>query len=247
MATRRTPKRPHANRGKTKLIENIPEHLRSPGRGHGLNRPFSWPGTDEIIPVREAIPRWMRTAGVPWDEAAAACEVDRGTVDSWLRQGARQNRLLSIGAITPDELSEYESLCLGFSAEVLRAAADVLIRWQSILERESRGGFTIARTTVVEKAVLNRQGQPTGLVERVTTTTTESARPDTQLIRWRMSKLMPRYRDRVEVVDGDGELPPDEQLAREIADDLRRFKGLALDATSTESENRAIESPGSPG
>jgi hypothetical protein len=243
---RRTPKRPHANKGKTSLLANIPEHLRSPGRGHILNRPYAWPGSDppETIPIRHAIPRWMRTAGCHWDEAAAACDIEKDTVRSWLHTGGRVNRLLSSHAINPTDISEYESLCLGFSADVHRAAAEVVTRWQSILERESRGGFTIGRTTVVDKQILDANGQPTGAVERTTTRMTELARPDTALIRWRMSKLLPRYRDRIEV-DLDVEPDEDVELARTIAEDLRRLR--AHDVTSTESDNRAVESPESPG
>lgn len=247
------PRRPHANTGKTALLANIPEHLRSPGRGHNLNRPYAWPGSEppEIIPIRDAIPRWMRTTGCHWTEAAASCDVEHGTVRGWMTQGGRLARLIGAGNLEPTALTEYESLCLGFSADVQRAAAEVLTRWQSILERESRGGFLIGRTTVVEKVVLGQNGQPTGLVERTTTTVSEVARPDTMLLRWRMSKMHPRYRDRLDVGAAD-EVPDDDvDLAKSIAEDLRRFKGLAgdrvLDVTSTESEivaPKALESPG---
>lgn len=241
--------RVHANTGKTHLIENIPAHLRSPGRGHDLDRLFTWPTSDppETIPVREAIPRWMRTTGCHWEEAAAAVDVNRDTVRSWLAEGARINRLLTAAILTVEACSAYELMCLAFSADVARAAAEVLTRWQSILERESRGGFTIGRQTVVDKQVIGLNGQPTGAVERTTTVVTETARPDTALIRWRMSKLHPRYRDKLDVNVDDGPDDDDEQLAGSIAADLRRFAGLAIDTTSTESENALSKAPDSPG
>lgn len=243
---KRTPRR----RGRP---ENLTQH---PGRGHDLDKPYTWPaapGTPpEIMTVSEAIPRWMRTTGCLWQEAVLACGITIALAETWLIVGGRVARSLAVGR-QHNQLSDYEAKCYAFSGAVLDAGAEVVTRWQSILERESRGGYKIVKTSVVEKEIIGRNGQPTGLTERTTTTTEETARPDTSVLRWRMAKMLPQYRDQPSVVvfgdqPGAG-ATDDDTLARGIADDLRRFveQPAAIEATSSETmdrQRRVVEMPG---
>lgn len=196
-----------------------------PGRHHGIMARYVWPATGEEMTVGEAIPKWMRTAGMTWDEAAAAVGANRRTIDSWINQAAAVHRGLFLGRDIAG-LSVVEAQLYAFIVAVNLAAAEVTARWQQILETEGQGGYPLVRTTVVERC------DPDGKVlERVTTTVTETARPDVKVIQWKMAHQLKRYRDRQQLVfvnvDGDGITlpePSDEDRTTSIAQSLRMLQ-----------------------
>lgn len=212
-----------------------------PGRPHILTKPFLWPadlpgGQDRQMTIGDAIPRWMVTAGCTWDEAAQEVGVDVRTCQGWLVDGGRLARALGTGRFAEADMTATDRLLYDFFGAVSRAGAEVVVRWQSILEREARGGFEIARVT--EKWERNERGE---LVLTERTRVTETARPNVNVVMWKMSKQLARYRNRPPVIVMPGTdaahdvvpLPPvsDEDRARDIAADLRKLKAIPVAAS----------------
>lgn len=242
-ARRQAPgKTPLRRRGGSWTPETRPD---TPGRTSTLDRTVALlDGT--TAPISEAIPATMRATGCTWDEAALRFGIAYTTIAGWLTlAGSVRRRLALIPPDAPPDqanpFTPHELACLAFSDATESAAADVIIRWQQILETEGRGGYEITTTTTKE-LVDKETGEPTGIVER--TTKIEHARPDTQVIRWRMGKMLPRYRDRpaVEVnIDQAGSVhvagPSEAELAGEMAETFRQFQRQAIEATAEDVAN----------
>jgi hypothetical protein len=190
--------------------------------------------------VAEAIPRQMRTVGCTWDEAAAFVGVSFGTLETWMKQAAVVHRGASAGR-PESEMTATERVLLHFIADVDRAAAEVTIRWQGILEQEGRGGYPVVRTK--ETVRTDAEGN---VLERRVETVTEIARPNVDAIMWKMEKQLKRYRREREIAvinlgGGNGIVlpePTDDEAMSETAAAIREFaqrrQAKAIEATASD-------------
>jgi hypothetical protein len=204
-----------------------------------LDARFIWPGSGEEMTVGEAIPRWIVTTGCTYPEALARCGVSSRTAERWMYTGGAAHRDIADGKLTADQLDSFTARSLRFWEAVAGACAEVVVRWQSILELEGRGGFPVTRTTV--KVKRDRAGEE---IETITETITETARPNVDVIIWKMRKQLDQYRERpVIFVSGsplDVPEPTETEVASSAVASLTRYresiraKQDAIESTATE-------------
>lgn len=183
------------------------------GRPPVLDAPFAWPGTGEKLTVGTAIPRWIVATGCTYAEALARCGVSARTAERWMYTGGAAHRDIADGKLHRKDLDSFTRRSLVFYEAVAGACAEVVVRWQSILELEGRGGYPITKTTVREKR--NAAGE---LLERTEETVTETARPNVDVITWKMRKQIDVYREKPLVFVTGGPLDVPEPTEGEVAE-----------------------------
>lgn len=192
------------------------------GRPSVIDHPVRQAADGEIETVQDRVVAAIR-AGNYVETAAAAAGVNKDTLYTWLRTGARAGtRQLTKGG----RLTAYERKCRAFSDAVAAAVAESELTDVARLAQLARGG--LRQTTVTVK--VDRDGQE---VER--TTKDETALPHAAVLMWRLER---RFGDRwgrakVEVSGPDGG-----PILHEVAVTAR-----AELAASLEEINRRLSSP----
>jgi hypothetical protein len=230
-------------RGVERRLEQEAEE-RSGGRQPVLDEPFEWPGTGESMTVGEAIPRWIVTTGCTYNEALARCGVSHRTAERWIYTGGAAHRDIADGKIDPEDLDRFTARNLRFYEAVAAACAEVVVRWQSILELEGRGGYPITKTVV--KVKRNAAGDE---LETVTETTTETARPNVDVITWKMRKQVEFYREKPLIFVGGSPLdvpePTEPEVAASAVASLERYRESLREKQRAEAiETTATDRPG---
>ncbi len=206
-----------------------------------LDAMFTWPGTGERMTVAKAVPRWIVTTGCTYVEALARCGVSYRTAERWMYVGGAAHRDISDGKLDRKTLDVFTRRSLDFYVDVALASAETVVRWQSILELEGRGGYLMTKTIVKERR--NAVGE---LVDSTTETTTETARPNVEVVMWKMRKQIERYAEKPLIFVGTSPLDPPEPTETEVASSavasLERYRESilskqrdgAIEATATE-------------
>lgn len=142
--------------------------------------------------------------------------------------GGAAHRDLADGKLRREDLDSFTRRSLAFFEAVAGACAEVVVRWQSILELEGRGGYEIRKTVV--KVKTNAAGE---ILERIEETTTETARPNVDVITWKMRKQLDPYREKPLVfVTGsplDVPEPTESEVASSAVASLSRYRESILE------------------
>ncbi len=160
--------------------------------------------------------------GMDYQACADAAGVSRSSLHAWKAAGGRLRAKEARGkaALTPDE-----AYLRDFVDSLERAEAEWEANRLSIIQAAAEGGATM--TKVTEKY---RPGEgpddPPVLIER--TVIRETLRPEWQAAAWQLERRKPaKYGRRfyTEVTGADGTpLVPQEEQARNLADELRAFQ-----------------------
>ncbi len=205
----------------------MPARRRTPARPlHYLQLPLTVrPDGTEVLPT-DRIVEALRL-GASYRTAASRAGVSVGTLQAWMRSGARLGAALLAGTRLERDLTASERAELALTQAIDQAEAEHELGLLALLEQVSRG--TEARSTTIKR---DANGAELERTER-----TERAAPDAATIRWRLERGLPERWSQRHRVEHVGALQVDvSDRAAELADALR---AAALDVPTTPGGNRA--------
>jgi hypothetical protein len=196
------------------------------GRPSSLDLPY-----DEHRTIADFIIEAMAT-GASVDDCANAAGVDRSSLHTWLKLGARTRTALARGELGwPDDPDAekpppdtHALRCMRFSDSVEKARAEWLLRLETLLDARAQ-----PLTKVIETVTVDKDGNETDR-----TTRTEYLGPDMATIRWRAERhpaSRHRYgaRQALELSGPDGGDIPIAQTAANLLDQIRTLRGHTTD------------------
>lgn len=193
------------------------------GRPTSLDQEIDIPipgGGTRRVTVEARIIELMGT-GAHVDTAAASLGVDRMTLHTWLKHGARARIAITTGKLGhPDDPDAekpppepHHLRCMTFSIAVDAASADWLMRQEATLETASR-----PHQRIIE---VEKQDAAGNIIEK--SRRIEHDGPDLPTLRWRMEKRAPDLygnRQTIELSGPDGDAIPVDVRVNSLADKI---------------------------
>lgn len=168
---------------------------------------------DREVTVLDRTLETLRVGGLVHD-AAARCGIDTGTMNRWLREGARVAADVLAGRRASKDLDDHERDAMRFHHAVAQAEADGKVTLLRLSQHLAQGGIPVTTTTTKVSQGRERVLRDDGTeylpalppIEEVTTKV-ERTLPDSTMIRFRLERGWPDEwgrASRLELTGADG-------------------------------------------
>ena len=196
------------------------------GRPTKLDQPITVTDDGNVITTADVVIERVRL-GLSFATAATSAGISRATLHNWRLEGARHRADQTQGRLPKP--TKRQAQLIDFLDRLEKAEGEAEITRLSVIRSVGIGGQTRTKTTV-------RKDHAGAVIETIEVT--EQAIPQWTASAWWLERRMPeKYAKRVEVTgQGGAPLIPEEERARQVADELRDFLAGAAAAAEVEAK-----------